>query len=1210
MAETKYLKFGLRADRNLTDLTNAKNALDNILDNISNITDEEGNKLNFTADDLLPLVGIADGPLGLNQTDDGLSADFADLANTTAEATSPSDASTKVAVEPRITIQDHINNFKVTLGDPPWTNGGTGPIATMVPSDRLNRNVFQYADSGEDNYAIFSAQFALPEQLLRILPPTSTNLTFDQLQAAINFVTGDIGGTKRINDPETNGGKVFAVDAIDAYYVVVDTGDNSFDFSTVGASASTPPIGEVFKSTAIATWTAAQGHVIKAKNLGNLTQGKKYTILSLGTGTGGLSSSRSEWTLAGASKPFVGMIFECNQAPASQGSVTDAWAIEHWHIGDVFVCTSPGGQEGQYSTTNIQHTSLEAHTVPNGDGLTNVDPENLPTNKWYTSKIDPSKINIQYNQDFWTDGDVSLQGKLHPEFRDQFGGVQWEGYQSSIFDFDFNTNAFFTFEEDLVEDGTDNNWELIKGNCQYVIKNAYPISLETNDAGVTRATIQKFEYQRICVGHKVNIQGQDHEIVRVGRTYLAGPRDYAYYFDLGEDIGITSDNNYFEFNYDRSEGELNTGRMDLTPPARNKRRRIRYTAWWIEPVDPDDITQLADVKIHEEDEDSSLPLASNRFYPQQAGVGTLNVYGYEYFDQNRLNKLKQDSTAKLAVDAPLTFALFTPKQSADDHFPAHPNSATTHLRKINVSITENSGAMEVDPVDGPIDAFEDAKEGDWIIAVSGFTTDWSNGNSNAYCVQITEKVNDNKIYVDPTYKTYMNLALNDVHQIIILENEGFVGAFEATRTGDNSMTLYRMPQSGDSLSRRPEEITTDDMVYYVGFTGSTNRSTYAVPSAPSKVQSVGSYSPSIGANQVSVTVDKHPNLDAATDTLTSGNVSTLDSANGIAIVYASRGLNDISGQFECRGVYGVEVAVEATGGANNIQLVDASNVSVGDTVYYEAAIDQYWSTAHDATESGTGSTTVTQISSNTITLSRPVQSGKTIIQGATLVGVPTTYGSASDIRRNREYCIIPLNTAPPFVSSGKGLATVNDYPNFIAKEIIYKKLSLDTLADVAFKNPTLGSGGKIVPPAVSAKRLDTDYFFVVSGTPSGATITPYNVGVPTENIYKVLSVSGTNNSEATLGYWNGSSWVAITITGSVGDEFTGLTFTGYGRVKPLELFRFEGTSEQEGTETGRVAAQQSDQYFPVTYTSGNTTRTFRLLSSTRDLKAIKEIGNI
>ena len=58
---SKYLKFGLRADKNLADIQNPKQALDNILDNISNITDEEGNKLNFTADDLLPLVGISDG---------------------------------------------------------------------------------------------------------------------------------------------------------------------------------------------------------------------------------------------------------------------------------------------------------------------------------------------------------------------------------------------------------------------------------------------------------------------------------------------------------------------------------------------------------------------------------------------------------------------------------------------------------------------------------------------------------------------------------------------------------------------------------------------------------------------------------------------------------------------------------------------------------------------------------------------------------------------------------------------------------------------------------------------------------------------------------------------------------------------------------------------------------------------------------------------
>ena len=44
MSRTKYLKFGARADKNLSDITDPIAALNNILDDISIELDEGGNK--------------------------------------------------------------------------------------------------------------------------------------------------------------------------------------------------------------------------------------------------------------------------------------------------------------------------------------------------------------------------------------------------------------------------------------------------------------------------------------------------------------------------------------------------------------------------------------------------------------------------------------------------------------------------------------------------------------------------------------------------------------------------------------------------------------------------------------------------------------------------------------------------------------------------------------------------------------------------------------------------------------------------------------------------------------------------------------------------------------------------------------------------------------------------------------------------------------
>ena len=55
---TKYLKFGLRADKNLADLTNPNSALSNVLDNLSSALDENGASTGFSVDDIKPTQGL------------------------------------------------------------------------------------------------------------------------------------------------------------------------------------------------------------------------------------------------------------------------------------------------------------------------------------------------------------------------------------------------------------------------------------------------------------------------------------------------------------------------------------------------------------------------------------------------------------------------------------------------------------------------------------------------------------------------------------------------------------------------------------------------------------------------------------------------------------------------------------------------------------------------------------------------------------------------------------------------------------------------------------------------------------------------------------------------------------------------------------------------------------------------------------------------
>ena len=63
MATRKYLKFGLRADKNLADLTDSTTALGNCLNDITSVNDIDGTPTGFTVSDLSPLFVIADSDI-------------------------------------------------------------------------------------------------------------------------------------------------------------------------------------------------------------------------------------------------------------------------------------------------------------------------------------------------------------------------------------------------------------------------------------------------------------------------------------------------------------------------------------------------------------------------------------------------------------------------------------------------------------------------------------------------------------------------------------------------------------------------------------------------------------------------------------------------------------------------------------------------------------------------------------------------------------------------------------------------------------------------------------------------------------------------------------------------------------------------------------------------------------------------------------------
>ena len=168
----KYIKFGLRADKNLSDLSNSDLGISNILNDISSNLNTDGQKTGFGLEDIGPLRGLRNtGALARNVafgselesgTPDGQSNDLADLSGSEVQfivstltelTTSPGQ---KLNIEPMLTMQDYIDNSKSILGDPPWLSGGDGPLCEFVPSDRIKTTITSAITGDSDTDAIGS----------------------------------------------------------------------------------------------------------------------------------------------------------------------------------------------------------------------------------------------------------------------------------------------------------------------------------------------------------------------------------------------------------------------------------------------------------------------------------------------------------------------------------------------------------------------------------------------------------------------------------------------------------------------------------------------------------------------------------------------------------------------------------------------------------------------------------------------------------------------------------------------------------------------------------------------------------------------------------------------------------------------------------------------------------------------------------------------
>jgi len=913
MANTKYLKFGLRADKNLSDISSATAALNNILDDLSAQLDENGDPLRFTSADIFPLIGLSKKGLANNVTVTGQPLEFTDLAGTTAQATSVSN--TLLDVEPRITIEDHINRFKVILGDPPWVDGGTGPSATIFSSDRINAN-------------------------------TS-----------------------------------------DAIYSVLDLNPGTVDI-TIGNRYRIEDLGNISATSSSNGWNELAG-----------TTGVTYAVGSFFTAVKSLATAGISGNLSGA-------------------QVTNI--------------TIPVGNSG----TGAPNT-LKASEV-----FTTIDDENV---------YDP----LILSDSFWEDGRFNFSDKIHPEMTNTYGGVRWEGYQSGRYLAQWEVNCYFIIEEDLIDDPNypNDNWTLLKAVTSTDVPTFGKVLYETSDSAVTRIQfLEESDYQRVCNQMFIILPGTGTEstVSSVYKKYVSvaagGNDDYQYFADLDSDLAVSETTGaYVSFFWNPVNDVITTERFTVTVPPSGGRRKVRYTAWWPELPSGANYGQ----KRFYEDTDSSKRLSFDNFY-KDGLASTSGVFTFPYFKGNRLHNLKQESNSKLVVDGRATSTYKAPQFVEDIFNYFEPSSVTSaspqYSRARAVKLVDAGTGRLQSSTQLTGKRFDKAEVGDWIVCIKNFTTDWTNSASKSWAWQIKEKVNDYEVFVDPGYSQVTGYALNEEHNIQIVSNTGLVGIFkkQALLVGAAAPTGCQLRQLNTDATHPCMNVSTNDvsigdLIANMQWTGGTGGDEGRSQEHPLKIETT---LPS--ATENTIVTSAHPQSPNSPGGLANSSNHVIGQ-HGISAIYSSKGLSDKTGANECQGVFGLEVSVNSPvmGSNQRIYVTELPTFTGAPIVYFYGSTSGTPVIPEDGTANG--STTISGTGTDAtdgpfILLNKSITAE--ITAGTTIVVVPVSYGTGDEKYLNREYCVIPLNTAPPFGSTEVGMITPTLFKNLIARDIAFDNLKL------------------------------------------------------------------------------------------------------------------------------------------------------------------------
>jgi hypothetical protein len=655
------------------------------------------------------------------------------------------------------------------------------------------------------------------------------------------------------------------------------------------------------------------------------------------------------------------------------------------------------------------------------------------------------------SQDYWIDGLFGFSNGFHPSFPNQYGGIMWDGWLSNSNNryVRLGINSFFHMEK--YNENT-SSWETVK----QAVAEEIPLTStghtgNANQFVVPIETWNKYGWNGLKIsttsGGTPTHQVSSHDPDVTGTAMIVRFEPLSGAGDIVSDVASVGTTLYFSWNIGSDMiTETLTSWTERVMPGETQ--RIRITTWYPKP------------------DSFATPKSFSRYSPfgfrfdmeyglNRAGVGDISTpytlwykekrggidqatpnYTYEHFARNIVNATNKHINDPIENEKPV-YVRYEPVHSAVKDVSRFDTAGVID----DVSLTYRGGNVFTADYNTGLKL----KAGDYLL-FSGAPPAGDNDHFYLQISSVNVYAGGADVYVDP-YKRYDN-AVDSISAIMTLYNAGsdplgvtfayyviksvgVVGIYTqknvelTANSGSYVSELNKMRnnnnQDTSAANKSDTDFFIDDVI--VGDLVLNLRPTTATGAEPVVFDRI-------------TTLNKSPSsgdLEIGSIPITSTNRTIYE--NSYSIIFSHRGLTDLSTAAQCVGVIGKEVADPGgtsvnSSGQNQLKLLNVEGISDGMYVQYFNGV-QADAAAGNSVQVAIGGV---NSSTNTVTLTSnlyaTIPAARTVIFALNDPGSGAV-GTASD----KELCVMPLNTAPPFAGTDTGLETTTGGAGFPALSV-------------------------------------------------------------------------------------------------------------------------------------------------------------------------------